>query len=78
MRELCKHAGLTADIKRGSLENFGHVIRMVQTTAEETIKKTEGRKKVEMTKVNWMENGENYVREMKVKGFIKKADNSEE
>jgi hypothetical protein len=31
---------------------------MVQTIAEETIKRTEGRKKVEMPRMNWVEDAE--------------------
>jgi hypothetical protein len=46
-------------------------MEMVQTTAEETTKK----QKVE--RLNWAENGKNDVRELKVKGFVKKAKNRE-
>lgn len=33
---------------------------------------------METPTVNWVEDGENYEREMKVKGFIKKANRNEE
>jgi hypothetical protein len=48
LRELCKHAGLIAVIKRKRFGNFGYGIRMIQTNADEII--FENEQKVESGK----------------------------